>query len=503
MLGVAVGTTGDARPPAPAEAAVASTPTGATPGRTFADWKTACLRLPSNRALRGNPVPAALLPLPRFEELDELLTAFFAECRTGSLGQTNLWQGETPTGRGFFNTDTAYFLAPDAPKSALVESFLTGARSSRTAPPIRFQPFALRLQVPEDSEVFVHADLHGDIRSLLADLTWLNDQGYLCGFMVAKPGFHMVFFGDYTDRGSFGIEVLYTLLRLKLANPDRVFLARGNHEEVSLAARYGFLSEGRLKYGPAFNVTRVMRAYDFLPVVIYLGKGGDYIQCNHGGMEPGYDPRRLLDSPGPAGFQFLGTLNQRQFLSTHPGWFAPSDAAARQQYNRAALDFRPDDPINPVTLGFMWNDFTLVSEEPGFAVDPGRAFVYGQHATQYLLEQTRTASNVVQAVFRGHQQSQVTNPMMRRLLASRGVFRHWQAGDSMAKFGAGIHELEGFLEHEGTRAIPAGSVWTFNISPDSAYGEANGFTYDAFGILKTSGKFPDWRLRVINVEVAP
>ena len=342
----------------------------------------------------------------------------------------------------------------------------------------------------------IEADEH------LYDKKGVKDMYQVCLDNQAKdkPDF-MLSLGDYTDRGGFGVEVLYTLLRLKLANPDRVHLARGNHEEVSLAARYGFLSEGRLKYGSDFDVVKVLRTYDFLPVVIWLGSGGNYIQCNHGGMEPGFDPRRLLGAAGPAAFQFIGTLTQRHFLTTHSNWFAPYDSRARAEYSRTALDFRPIDPINPVTLGFMWNDYTLASDEPGFAIDPGRAFVYGQSTTRYLLEQTRNGSNIVQAVFRGHQQSSAPNPMMRRLMAGHGVFRHWQKGDSSARFAASIRELEEFLETAPERAIPTGSVWTLNISPDSAYGEANGFDYDAFAILKTARNFADWRVNVINVDV--
>ena len=486
---------------AAAETDRASAPAPAPSMRSYDDWVAACQNLPSNRRLRGAVPPPSALPLPRFAEFGDVLSAFVTQSKTGILGQTNRWIGAAPTTNAFFNTETAYFLAPDAPSAAFLQLFVPNARGSRNTPAIPFQPFAAKVEVPENAEIYLHADLHGDIRSLLADLAWLNRNGYLRGFEVIKPGFHLVFFGDYTDRGTYGVEVLYTLLRLKLANPDRVHLSRGNHEEVSIAARYGFLSAGRVKYGADFDVVKVLRTYDFLPVVIWLGSGGNYIQCNHGGMEPGFDPRRLLGAAGPVAFQFLGTLTQQHFLTTHPDWFKPEESRARTEFSRTALDFRPVDPITPVTLGFMWNDYTLTSDEPGFAIDPGRAFVYGQSTTRYLLEQTRTGSNVVQAVFRGHQQSSAPNPMMRRLLAGRGLFRHWQKGDSLARATATARDLEQILETAPERAIPSGSVWTLNISPDGAYGEANGFDYDTFALLKTARNFADWRVKVVNVDI--
>jgi hypothetical protein len=466
---------------------------------SFEEWKNACAKLPSNRALGEQMPPRNLLPLPRFGEIDSALSDFFQQCKDGTLGQTNLWVGARPSANAFFNTDTAYFLKPTDAASSYVESFIPRPRNPQLAP--AFQPFAAKLQVNEDAEIFFHADLHGDIRSLMGVLTWLNSQGYLDGFKIAKPKFHMVLLGDYADRGRYGIEVLYTLLRLKLANPDQVFLLRGNHEEISIAARYGFLGEGMNKYGAAFDAQKVGRAYDLLPVVLYIGTAGNFIQCQHGGMEPGFDPRGLLDFPGGMAFEFLGDLKQRRFLETHPEWTSSWSGASRSLAQKALKDFRPEDPITPMTLGFMWNDFSVLTNEPEFSIFPGRAYIYGPQATRFLLKQARTDSSAVQAVFRGHQQSPRPDPLMNRLLASRGIFRHWQEAESVVKSGSSIDELAKRLEAEAIRVIPPGSVWTFNVSPDSVYGDGNHYTFDSFGILKTARDFSDWRLRVVNIEV--
>jgi hypothetical protein len=466
---------------------------------SFEDWKNACAKLPSNRALGELMPPRNLLPLSEFDEMESVLTDFFQQCKSGSLAQTNLWVGAGPSADAFFNTDTAYFLNPTAPASAYVERFIPGPRGTQSAPP--FQPFAAKLQVKEGAEIFFHADLHGDIRSLMAELSWLNSEGYLDRFKIIKPKFHMVLLGDYTDRGRYGVEVLYTLLRLKLVNPDRVFLLRGNHEEISIAATYGFLREGIIKYGSAFNVQKVARVYDFLPVVLYIGASGNFIQCQHGGMEPGFDPRALLDSPGEMAFQFLGYLNQRRFLEEHPEWISSWTGASQSLIQKVLRDFRPQDPTSPTVLGFMWNDFAVLPNEPEFSIYPGRAFLYGPQATRFLLKQARTQRSALQAVFRGHQQSPRPDPIMNRLLASHGIFRHWQDAESLLQFGSSIAELSKRLETDAIRVVPSASVWTFNVSPDSVYGEGNHYTFDSFGILSTAKNFGDWRLRVVNLDL--
>jgi hypothetical protein len=452
------------------------------PVRSYADWVAACEKLPSNRALNGRLPPRALLPLARFGEFDAVLEPFFQLSRTGTLARATNWTGAAPATNNFFNPARAYFLPPSVQPVA--------------AP---FEPFAQKLALPPESEVYFRGDLHGDLRSLLANLAWLNEQGRLRGFDIVRPNFHMVFLGDFTDRGSYGLEVFYTLLRLKLANPDRVHLTRGNHEEASMQARYGFFSEGQGKYGREFNAVRLGRASDFFPVVIYVGTGGNFLQCNHGGMEPGFHPGALLGAGPATAFQLIGSLRQQSFLAANLESFG--DAEARQLARVALRDFQPLAPTDPDVLGFMWNDFTVQTGEPEFARDPGRAYVYGARASAAILRGASAPGREVRAVFRAHQHSNMPNPMMRRLVASGGVFRHWQPADTAALLEGSVEQLRAVLERDEMRAIPTNSVWTFNVGTDSFYGTGNKYDFDAFGLLQLAPEFANWRLRVVNVPV--
>jgi hypothetical protein len=449
--------------------------------KSFAEWKTACDRLPSNRALKFSLPPKDVLPLKRFKLFAEVLEAYFKLAKTGALAQAGAWLGPGPVQPQFFNTDAAYFV--------------------RLAIP--FQPFVQRELVPAGTRLLFHGDLHGDIHSLVAWLDWLNRNGYLRDFRLTRPDTRLVFLGDYTDRGLYGIEVLYTLLRLKVENPDRVWMVRGNHEDVSLAARYGFLAEGRGKYGAEFDAQRVMRLYDFLPVVLYLGCETNAVQCNHGGMEPGFDPRPLLEVPAGVQFQMLGPLNEQQFLKAHPDWVTGFTVGERRLMASTLLDFQPESPTVPAVIGFMWNDFSVVRGDPQFDFNPGRAAIYGEGTTKYLLERQSGATRRLQAVFRAHQHSTISNPMMRRLLAGHGVYRHWQEMDSTRFLEAAPAVLEGKIEVGEERRIPAPSVWTFNVVPDSVYGENLNYSFDTFGIVTTAPAFEDWRLRVVNQTIQP
>lgn len=45
------------------------------------------------------------------------------------------------------------------------------------------------------------------------------------------------------DRGSFSLEVILTLMALKVLYPKHMHLARGNHESQSMNKIYGFEGE--------------------------------------------------------------------------------------------------------------------------------------------------------------------------------------------------------------------------------------------------------------------
>lgn len=447
---------------------------------SYADWKARCLRTPANRVLMGRFPSKQQLPLQDFGEVRKLVDKVFDLFKASAMADGDNWLGEPPKESEFFDTRRAYF----------------------TRSPIRFQPFAQKIQAQPGSEMVFHGDFHGDIRSLIATLDWLNRSGRMAGFQIKKPNTYLVFLGDYTDRGAYGVEVIYTLLRLKLANPRRVFMSRGNHEDFLLTANYGFLREVQTKYGRETAPLSIWRMYDFLPVVIYAGVGTDFVQCNHGGMEPGFDPRKLLNAAGEQRFQMLGELARARFLKEHPGWVDTSDTQVKELLDTKLQDFRPRSPTDPATIGFMWSDYAVFADDPALSYDRNRrAFVFGRSATRYLMGQASGGQAKLRAVFRAHQHSSVPNAMMNRLVASRGGFRHWQQSDGRRRSATRGAELKSVIETQSKRAVPDRSVWTFNVAPDSVYGVGNSYAFDTIGILHTAESFRDWRLEMVNVPV--
>ena len=74
----------------------------------------------------------------------------------------------------------------------------------------------------------------GDIHGQFYDLINIFDKfGY-------PPETHYLFLGDYVDRGRFCIEVITTVLIMKINFPNAVHLLRGNHEGRVMTSSFNF-----------------------------------------------------------------------------------------------------------------------------------------------------------------------------------------------------------------------------------------------------------------------
>lgn len=154
--------------------------------------------------------------------------------------------------------------------------------------------------LPVGTEIFVRADLHGDLKTLIENLSALQDQGLLDEHFRCLDHLQMVFLGDYMDRGEYCVHVLQLLLALRIENPANVTLIRGNHEEVSMNRDFGRAdlhlkqllesSDGRMD---------LQIVYQTLPLAAYFAVNKldkQYVQFAHGLFELHVDLFSLLSS---------------------------------------------------------------------------------------------------------------------------------------------------------------------------------------------------------------
>ncbi|KKQ02789.1 MAG: Serine/threonine-protein phosphatase [candidate division TM6 bacterium GW2011_GWE2_36_25] len=284
-----------------------------------------------------------------------------------------------------------------------------------------FYPFMQKVAIAPESEVIMWGDFHGSARALLEGLSFLQNEHYIDNhFNIMNPHCYFVFLGDYVDRWDQGIEILYTILRLKCANPDHVILLRGNHEDVTLNQYYDFEYEILTKYAGvgSFLFAAIKRFYETLPSALVLESENNCILCCHGGIEVGINPEKLVQSIGPVRYQLFTIVDRENSL---PVGSALHDALITRvpASELAAFSMPLERPSNH-SFGCLWSDFELCEQE---SISYGeRGIRCGKALTHYYLDQISNGEKKVRAIFRGHQHN---GDMYKDLIENRGLVKLW------------------------------------------------------------------------------
>ncbi|OGB97678.1 hypothetical protein A3F06_01125 [candidate division TM6 bacterium RIFCSPHIGHO2_12_FULL_36_22] len=328
-----------------------------------------------------------------------------------------------------------------------------------------FIPFVEKRTFAPGTEIAFWGDLHGSVHSLVRCLNTLKERGYIDDeFRIIRPHFNMMFLGDFVDRGMYGIEVIYILMRLKLANPEHVFCIRGNHEDKNLNVHFGFHDELLTKFPDLTQkqINELYHIYDMFPLAFYCGTSAgletNYVQCCHGGLEVGYNACNFLQSPQE--FHWVRQIQRNSNISMLPVHM--KQHIIKTFPGMELLDFTPIAPTSPSTIGFMWSDFEIDHPTEKIArYNSGRGWVYGQSLTEHLLAQASSQFVKLRGVFRAHQHNGI---MLHYLKKDKGITPLW---DNM--------------------------VFTFLSAPAANLG----FPCDSFGIVTLNGPYSQWTLEHI------
>ncbi len=457
---------------------------------TLESWIQAFKSLPKNREGANPAIHSGFAPCgdkkQQWQEVQKVLQAYLLQKKNGPLADKSNW-----------NINDEQKTKPD-------EKFF----DLNTKP--TFTPFAQKLITNPGSNLYIHGDLHGDIFSLLEELKKLQSEGIIDNnFKIIKPDTNLLFLGDYVDRGNYGTEVLYTIARLTLANPDNVIALRGNHENINmfldsnkfnaaqkekfnniygninwipntfenesekknferrknrLESSYGFVNEVQEKFEDLDKEKYLLlnRTYDFLPTVFYLGSKDEnknitnYIQCCHAGIDDDYNPKTFLNTKD-TNYQIIEQTDHMGFPLG-------------------------EKPANPNYSGHLWSDFHVNSKQKS-GVNLGRGFIYSKEETEEKLQKYSSETSKVNGIIRGHQHDEKTMP---KILASNGVYKLWKSS-----------------EKKSIRFMKDGKVWTFNVGPDTPSGEYFNFNYDTFARLQTAQDYKNWHMEVINTLNLP
>ncbi|CAK0821128.1 unnamed protein product, partial [Prorocentrum cordatum] len=115
----------------------------------------------------------------------------------------------------------------------------------------------------------VYGDIHGqfvDLMRLFARYKAPTD-----GEGGDLDSMDYLFLGDFVDRGAFSLETVVLLFALKVLHPGQIHLLRGNHEDPTINAIYGFRDECQRRLGedpddPDSCWNKFNRAFEWMPI---------------------------------------------------------------------------------------------------------------------------------------------------------------------------------------------------------------------------------------------
>jgi len=352
-----------------------------------------------------------------------------------------------------------------------------------------FDQFLVMKQIIDlnrDKVYILGSDFHGDIQSVNTGIVALFREGIMNNknpFKIKDPHAKIIILGDMTNRGLYSAEVLYTIFRLKIANPKQVIILRGNHETRGLLG-FGVVKELRKKFKFTYNKKKVsifdnlIKIFNLFPCALYLGikdkkaKKIDYTILCHAGIDITFNPHSLLTSEKKCAYTMY--KKDYQWLNNTPV------QKALTQYSPNHITFKSIQ--HAPTPGFIGSDFNTEKSTSGSfeVVNSGRgplSFSFGEYITRLFLKQCSTQNYTLRGYIGGHQH---TGKMLKSLLTNHGICLVWRNKQWNGKNNTPLTPGKDTL------------VVKLNKSPDSAIGSyIQDMTYLVLQKRK-KGKYKTW-----------
>ncbi|TFG30719.1 MAG: serine/threonine protein phosphatase [Promethearchaeota archaeon] len=160
----------------------------------------------------------------------------------------------------------------------------------------------LEFTLEETEEAYIIGDIHGNLESLLKINEIIQKQ---------HPKL-VIFLGDIVDRGPRQVECLIFILALKILEPFKYFILKGNHETLEMNQAYGFFHEFGQRFGDYEKFRDILAVYDVLPICAIIN---EKILCLHGGIPEDIDILKKLKGLKPK------DLNKSILETIAPGIF--------------------------------------------------------------------------------------------------------------------------------------------------------------------------------------
>ncbi|MFW9781187.1 MAG: metallophosphoesterase [Candidatus Heimdallarchaeota archaeon] len=216
---------------------------------------------------------------------------------------------------------------------------------------IKDETVILEFNLDTEDEIYVIGDIHGNLQSLRKMIELINK---------ASPK-GVIFLGDIVDRGPHQLECLILVLSLKIIEPHKFYLLKGNHETLEMNQYYGFFQDFISRFNDKSKFNEVISLYKELSLCALINNS---VLCLHGGI--------------PEDFSILEKLKKKRYED---------------------LEKNDLDEIAPAIFQILWNDpKEIESLEFSSSYRGSGIKFFGQKAFDKFMEQ-----NNLQFLIRAHE----------------------------------------------------------------------------------------------------
>ncbi len=220
------------------------------------------------------------------------------------------------------------------------------------------------------AKIYIVGDTHGCFIDTVKLIPFFTKELY----QAEEEGrvVKIVFIGDFVDRGKLDIHNLLYIMTFNLKFPRNVLLLRGNHEEISICAHYGFGQRVMNQFSQMLFASFTYMFKD-LPLICHYHCETGSIMCLHGGIPI------IVDENDHRKYE-VPVLNIHEF-----------------ENREIFLDY-----MDEVSQQLLWND-PILNYDPDFHENffpskRGVGYVFGKEIFDEFCKKNRT-----DIVFRGHQ----------------------------------------------------------------------------------------------------
>jgi len=234
-------------------------------------------------------------------------------------------------------------------------------------PIVHFRYFGGKTKENKKGKIFLVADTHGSFKDTVKMVKLFTME--IEKAKTTNLDVKVVFIGDFVDRNELDIHNILYIITFNLKYPNNVILLRGNHEEVTINANYGFGKNVMDKFSKIL-FAQFNNIFKDLPLLVYFHTMEGNILCLHGGIP---------------------------IISENNGEkFSIPDLNAWEFKNRSIYI----DDMDTVSQQLLWND-PMMDEGNNIKFLPNRrglGYIFGKEVFDEFIKK-----NNVQLVFRGHQ----------------------------------------------------------------------------------------------------